>query len=105
MESGKGPLRQRMGSSRATDCAFSSTITLQRRQEQPDQWLIYVTHEEHNHDPFVDIKVHPRLRALADEQEQSVITNLRACISAGCIVYSLPKSDIVSFFKQTSAAD
>ena len=54
-----------------------------------------VTHEEHNHDFFVDIKVHPRIHALAEEQEQSVISSLRAGISAGRIVASLRQSDIV----------
>ena len=104
-ESGTAPLCQRMGSSRVTACSFSATITRQLLQEQSDQRLIKYNREEHNHDAFVAIKVHPRVRALTEEHEQSAIAGLRAGISAGCIVYSLPKSDIVSFFKQTSAAD
>ena len=93
-ESRTEPLRQRMGSSRATSYSFSATITQQRRQEQPDQWVIKLIHEEHNHDSFVDIKVNPRVRALPEEQEQSVIASLRAGISAGRIVASFRQSDV-----------
>ena len=45
-----------------------------------------VTHKGHNHGIFVDIKVHPRVRALTEEQEQYLIRSLRAGISAGRIV-------------------
>ena len=61
--------------------------------------MIKVNHEEHNYDPFMDIKVHSRVRALTEVQEQSVIASLRAGISAGRIAASFRKSDIVGVFR------
>ena len=93
-ESGTAPFRQRLGYSRATGFSFSTTITRQRLQEQPYQWSIKVTREEHDRDPFEDIKVYPRGCALAEEQKQSVIASLRAGICSGRIVASLWQSSI-----------
>lgn len=88
-QSKKAPIaaesRQRMGSSRATNCLCSCVI----RRELPDQWTVGLVNAEHNHEPFSDPSVHPQGRALSTQQHQAVLTLCRAGVGVSHIETTL----------------